>query len=55
MIELSSTLRRTSSSAMTDSVTDLDRGEHSDSDETKRIKFETKRYKFIKVYFHLFE
>jgi len=50
---LSSKLRRISSSAMTDSVTDFDITTHSDNDETKRVKFDYKRYKLIKVSIHI--
>jgi hypothetical protein len=49
----SNKLRRISSSAMTDSVTDFDITTHSDNDETKRVKFDYKRYKLIKVSIHI--
>lgn len=48
---VSNKLRRLSTSAMTDCITDVDK---TDNDGEKRVKFENKRYKLIKVYFLFF-
>lgn len=47
---MSNKLRRLSSSAMTDTVTDFDKTLDADIDGEKRVKFENRRYKLIKVY-----
>jgi hypothetical protein len=47
---LSSKLRHTSSSGMTDSVTDLEKAKPADNDEAKRMKFKSGRHRIIKVY-----
>ncbi len=51
---LSNKLRRTSSSPMTDSVTDYHVLEHSDDVEAKHMKFHSTRHKIIKVYIYIF-
>ncbi len=48
---VSNNLRRLSSSVMTDCVANFDNTQDTDNDEEKRVKFENRRYKIIKVFY----